>query len=133
MTDHGVRPPAGVKPRFEPGARVLWTRSNGKVYPATVEKVDWYRRTREPWGYMIRLDASAATARMQHLLRFPPESQLSHFCPDDGRCIHYPDESRERLPFPHLTGVSSETTLPDGTPRLITEHFEPDQRRYGSH
>lgn len=76
MTNHGARP-KDAEPKFAPGARVIWHRANGKEYPATVNSADWFRRTREPWQYSITLDRNAATARMSHLLRFPPESQLS--------------------------------------------------------
>lgn len=87
MTDHGTRPAAGQTPAFEEGARVTWTRRDGKTYPATVEGVGWYRRTAEPWNYMIRLDRTPATSRMTHLLRFPPQSQLSAECQMDT-CTH---------------------------------------------
>jgi hypothetical protein len=71
---------------FTAGDRVVWSRTTKtgvKRYPATVENVGWYRRTAEPWQYMVRLDRNAATARMSHLLRFPPESQLS---PEEEAC-----------------------------------------------
>jgi hypothetical protein len=53
----------------------------------------------------------------------------------DGRCIRHADHSPDDdlLPFPYLSGEASETTLPDGTARVVTAHFEPDQTRYGSH
>lgn len=37
------------------------------------------------------------------------------------------------LPFPRLSGTADPDTLPDGRPRIITAHFEPDTKRYGSH
>ena len=84
--NHGPRP-AGATPKFAPGARVLWhlpvKGGPAKIYPATVIDAKWYRRTREPWNYSIRLDATKATARMSHLLRFPPESQLTELAPAD--------------------------------------------------
>jgi hypothetical protein len=76
MTDWGRRPPPGQQPEFAPGDRVLWHHGT-RAYPATVEQAAWYRRTREPWQYTIMLDRCDLTRRMTHLLRFPPQSQLS--------------------------------------------------------
>jgi hypothetical protein len=78
MTDWGRKPPQGEKPKFAPGDRVIWhAKHNGKDYPATVDSVDWFRRTAEPWQYTISLDQTPATKRLTYLLRFPGESRLS--------------------------------------------------------
>jgi hypothetical protein len=89
---------AAGQPKHAVGDRVIWNaKHNGKSYPATVKRVEFYGRTAEPWQYTIVLDKTPQTSRMTGLshTRYVPESQLSKEAnQSQGPQAHPPEAGR---------------------------------------